>query len=215
MSSGAERGRDLHPSDPQYRAYVGPPSDYDLIGGLQFTLLFQAGLREHHRLLDIGCGSLRGGRLFIPYLLPGKYTGVEPNEWLVMDGIAGELGEAILEIKRPTFSTVDDFDLERLGRFDYVLAQSILSHAYADLTAKALAGVRACLDDDGVFFATFVEGKLSEGAGWCYPGCTHYSRDDIAALAKDAGLVVRHLDWPHPRQRWFAAARSEAPLARL
>src|SRR5689334_7701637 len=102
MSSDAERGRDRRPSDPHYRAYVGPPSDYDLIGGLQFTLLFQAGLREHHRLLDIGCGSLRGGRLFIPYLLPGRYTGVEPNEWLVRDGIASELGEAILEIKRPT-----------------------------------------------------------------------------------------------------------------
>jgi SAM-dependent methyltransferase len=214
-SSGAELGHDQRAGGPHYRAYVGPPRDYDRIGGLQFTLLFQAGLREHHRLLDLGCGSLRGGRLFIPYLLPGNYTGVEPNEWLVKDGIARELGEDILAVKRPTFSTIDDFDLEPLGRFDYVLAQSILSHSYPDLTAKALAGVRACLAEDGLLLATFLHGELSEGTGWCYPRCTSYGWDDIAALAGDAGLVVRHLDWPHPRQTWFAAARSEAPLRRF
>jgi hypothetical protein len=74
-----------------------------LIAAMTFNLLTTLGLRQHHSLLDVGCGSLRIGRLLIPYLNQGKYFGVEPNEWLVKEGIKRELGEALLQIKRPTF----------------------------------------------------------------------------------------------------------------
>lgn len=60
-----------------YRSYVGPADQYDLIGAAQFALLYALGLREYHRLLDIGCGSLRAGRMLISYLNSGGYTGVE------------------------------------------------------------------------------------------------------------------------------------------
>ena len=96
-------GLGLKPGDAHYRAYVGPPEDYDLIAAMTFNLLTTLGLRQHHSLLDIGCGSLRIGRLFIPYLNRGKYFGVEPNEWLVDEGIRRELGESLVQIKRPTF----------------------------------------------------------------------------------------------------------------
>ena len=94
-------GLGLKPGDPQYRAYVGPPEDYDLIAAMAFNLLTTLGLRQHHSLLDVGCGSLRIGRLLIPYLNRGKYFGVEPNEWLVDEGIRRELGETLVQIKRP------------------------------------------------------------------------------------------------------------------
>ena len=55
-----------------YREYVGTSETYDIGGAIQFNLLTTLGLREHHRLLDVGCGSLRAGRLFIPYLLKGS-----------------------------------------------------------------------------------------------------------------------------------------------
>src|SRR5438309_10445538 len=96
-------GVGLKPGDAHYRAYVGPPEDYDLIAAIAFNLLTTQGLRQHHTLLDVGCGSLRIGRWLIPYLNRGKYLGFEPNEWLVEQGIKRELGEALLEIKRPTF----------------------------------------------------------------------------------------------------------------
>src|SRR5207302_381599 len=55
-------GLGLKPGDPHYRAYVGPPEDYDLIAAMTFNLLTTLCLRQHHSLLDIGCGSLRIGR---------------------------------------------------------------------------------------------------------------------------------------------------------
>jgi len=85
LTTGAGIG--LKPGDQHYRAYVGPSQDYDLISAMVFNLLTSVGLRQHHRVLDIGCGSLRVGRLLIAYLNQGNYFGVEPNEWLVSDGI--------------------------------------------------------------------------------------------------------------------------------
>jgi SAM-dependent methyltransferase len=47
------------------------------IGEMQFAYLRRHGLRPGHTMLEIGCGNLRAGRLFIEYLDEGHYTGVE------------------------------------------------------------------------------------------------------------------------------------------
>src|SRR3954467_13429549 len=94
-----ELGLGLKPGDQHYRAYVGPPEDYDLIAAMTFNLLTTLGLRQHHSLLAGRCGSLRIGRLLIPYLNRGKYFGVEPNDGLVEEGIRRELGDDHRRIK--------------------------------------------------------------------------------------------------------------------
>ncbi|GAH82205.1 unnamed protein product, partial [marine sediment metagenome] len=86
-----------------YRAAVGPPDKYDIIGALQFRIMVAEGLRDSHTLLDIGCGSLRGGRLFLVYLRPSRYFGIEPQHHLVYDGIQAEIGESIWAVKKPEF----------------------------------------------------------------------------------------------------------------
>jgi SAM-dependent methyltransferase len=212
-------GRGLQPGSRHYRAFVGPPEDYDLLAALQFNLLTSLGLREHHHLLDIGCGSLRAGRLFIPYLLPGRYYGIEPESWLVEEGIARELGRDLVAIKRPTFSTESDFALSRFGRsFDFLLAQSIFSHAPASAIRRCLAEARRVMHSASVFAATFVEGKEDHaGTRWAYQGdavtwtkewerrgSVRYTFPFLCELAAEAGLVCRRLSWPHPRQRWIA-----------
>jgi hypothetical protein len=58
-------GRGLQPGDAHYRAFVGLPDGNDLAAGFSSTCSGLE-LREDHSLLDIGCGSLRAGRLFIP-----------------------------------------------------------------------------------------------------------------------------------------------------
>ena len=42
---------------------------WDEMGAKQFELLKRNGLEPHHSLLDIGCGTLRGGAAFHP--IPG------------------------------------------------------------------------------------------------------------------------------------------------
>src|SRR5688572_18419377 len=110
MSRTDDFGRSLPIGSHHYRAYVGPPGKYDLVAAMQFNLLTHLGLREFHYLLDVGCGSLRAGRLFIPYLLPGHYYGIEPQAWLIEEGIQNELGRDILQIKQPNFSNDSNFN---------------------------------------------------------------------------------------------------------
>jgi len=199
---------------PRYRSWVGPPHKYDRIGAMQFNLLTTIGLREHHFLLDVGCGSLRGGRLFIPYLLPGRYFGIEPEAWLVDEGIENELGRDVLRVKKPTFSDVSDFRLTVFDRdFDFVLAQSIFTHASAAQIKACLAEAKKVLKPDGVMPATFFEGKKNyEGDDWVYPGGTRYRLDYLTSLAEDAGLDLAPLDWSHPnKQKWVLISQPEHP----
>jgi SAM-dependent methyltransferase len=208
-------GLGLKPGDPQYRAYVGPPEDYDLIAAMAFNLLTTLGLRQQHSLLDVGCGSLRIGRLLIPYLNRGKYFGVEPNEWLVEEGIKRELGKSLVEIKRPTFFFTDSPDAiaEAKIAFDFALAQSIFSHSGLDLIKSWLSAISRSLAQDGVLVATFLIGEEdSAKKGWIYPECVNYRPATLERTAEDVNLRFEILDWKHPRQTWalFAAAKFDS-----
>jgi len=198
-------GLGLKPGDPQYRAYVGPPEDYDLIAAMTFNLLTTLGLRQHHSLLDIGCGSLRIGRLLIPYLNRGKYFGVEPNEWLVDEGIRRELGQSLVEIKRPTFFFTDSpANIAKAETaFNFAVAQSIFSHCGLDLIKGWLSAISRSLAQDGVLVATFLIGEEdSPQMGWIYPDCVNYRPATLERAAKDVNLRFEILDWKHPRQMW-------------
>ena len=208
-------GVGLKPGDAHYRAYVGPPEDYDLIAAMTFNLLTTLGLRQQHLLLDVGCGSLRIGRLLIPYLNRGKYFGVEPNKWLVEEGIKRELGEALLEIKRPTFffSGSPEAITQAKVLFHFAVAQSIFSHCGLDLIKEWLSAISRSLAEDGALLATFLAGEEdSPTKGWVYPECVNYRPATMRQAAADAGLRFELLDWKHPRQTWalFAAPKFDS-----
>lgn len=212
--------KSLRPASEHYTAYVGPPEQYDYMGATQFALLFLLGLREQHRVLDFGCGSLRAGRLLIPYLNPGNYFGVEPNAWLVEDGIKHQLG-GLERIKRPTFSASDGFDADVFGvSFDFIVAQSIFSHSGPQLTAKALASFARVLEPSGLCAVTFIEGDEDTPEGWFYTGLTNrgtvrYRPALIERLASEAGLSASRIPWKHPRQIWWLLGRELPPSAEL
>jgi len=208
-------GFGLKPGDPHYRRYVGPPEDYDLIAAMTFNLLTTLGLRQHHSLLDVGCGSLRIGRLLIPYLNRGKYFGIEPHEWLVEEGIKRELGEALLQIKRPTlfFSDVPEVVAQAKISFDFALAQSIFTHCALDMIKGWLSAISRSLAEGGALVATFLPGEEdSPTKGWFYPGCVRYRPATMRRAAAEAGLRFELLDWRHPRQTWalFAAPKFDS-----
>jgi SAM-dependent methyltransferase len=194
-----------------YRAYVGPAEDYDRIAAITFNLLTTLGLRGRHTLLDVGCGSLRIGRLLIPYLDVGKYTGIEPHARLLREGIEGELGQDILEVKAPRFY-IDDTakELPFAMRYHYVLAQSIFSHTGLPLLRGWLAELSRRLYPEGVLAATYCPGPEDyPGDDWVYPGTVTYRPETLAACAQEAGLGFHRLGWPHPRQEWVLFTGSQ------
>ena len=194
----------LKPGDAHYRAYVGPPRDYDLITAMVFNLLTCAGVRQEHRVLDIGCGSLRVGRVLIPYLAAGNYFGIEPNKWLVKDGIENEVGKDLIKIKQPTFSFKPSMtDFKSSLELDFAFAQSIFSHCGLDLIENWLRELHPHLKEEGALFATFLVGAEDfTGDGWVYPDCVEFKYETMSALAESCGYGLQVLDWPHPRQAW-------------
>ncbi len=208
--SDSNLGQDLPAGSKHYRAYVEPPQNYDKVSSMQFNLLIQLDLRETHSILDIGCGSLRAGRLFIPYLLPKKYFGIEPEKWLIDDGIKNELGQDIIEIKKPTFSYDDNFNFEEFNeKFDYIIAQSIFSHASETAIRKCAIEAKKVLKPKGIFVATFYEGdKNHTGTKWTYPGNVYYTFEKIKEIFEDANLTCKRLDWIGS-QKWILIVNPE------
>ena len=198
----------------KYRAMVGPPGMFDIIGAQQFNVMIANGLREEHRLLDVGCGCLRGGRLFITYLKHGKYVGVEPNKELLNYGIDSELGRCVCKIKMPIFYTRDDFTLARMPAFkyhDFVLAQSILSHAGEDLLATIFGEAHLALVPGGKFIGTFFEGEQNQKQGWLGTDVAKYDRVYLKGISDIVGFTsFKILPVVHPMgQLWFAAQKGK------
>jgi cyclopropane fatty-acyl-phospholipid synthase-like methyltransferase len=221
LETEIRQSKTLKPGQEHYRAYVGPPGQYDFMGATQFSLLFHLGLREEHTLLDVGCGSMRCGRYAIQYLLPDRYHGIEPNTWLWQSAFEKEIGSDLIDLKRPVFSTNADFEFGHfLTSFDFIVAQSIFSHTGRDLLTKALGSAAKTLEDKGQFLFTVLDettphfdhlADLSTKSGWIYPKCVVIRRSEIEAMCEQAGLHVQALPWFHPRQRWYRAV-SDADL---
>ena len=196
----------------EHRAYVGPPEYYDIIGGLQLVVLMNVGLREHHKVLDVGCGSLRGGRFIMQYLLPGNYYGIEPNKWLVEAAIDNEIGQDMIDLKRPHFSANKHMELDEWGvQFDYIMAQSIITHAPLAMVRQLMQAVYQVLSPEGTFIATVFEGdednQLTE---WSYPAGVKWTSETIIELAIAAGLSVATLPFEHPAgQLWLAMEKDK------
>lgn len=205
----------MKPGDPHYRAYIGDPRNYDLIAATTFNLLTTLGLREHHAVLDVGCGSLRNGRLLLPYLLPDRYTGIEPNEWLVREGVKHETGEDIIRLKGAQFSfRADARELSPEDRYDFILLQSIFSHCGEDLITGWLDELAPHLSESGSLIVTWFQAQQNSGeSGWLYPGLVRYTEDRFKELVANAGLIYQPLHWPHPIQRWAMLTKSEENVA--
>lgn len=212
-----EEAKTLTAGSPEhYTSYVGPPAMYDFMGATQFRLLTTLGLRETHRLLDFGCGSLRAGRLLIPYLMPGNYYGVEPNAWLIAEAIKHEIGSDQVLLKKPSFSHNADFEVKHFNvTFDFIVAQSIFSHAGRDLITRTLKNFKEVLAPGGLIAATFGNVDTRPGAtefagsGWVYPGVVDYTPETVLSLVRNAGLIGALIPWFHPHnQRWYLMAHT-------
>lgn len=125
-------------------------------GQRQFDYLLGHGLQRDTRMLEIGCGNLRAGRLFIAHLEPGNYHGVDISPDILLaaqDTVSAlDLGE-----QRPYLSLVSDLRLDFLpaDAFDIVHAHSVFTHSPIEVIHECLAHVGRVMAPGGFFDFTF------------------------------------------------------------
>lgn len=179
------------------------------IGKLQFDFLIEKGLKPHHRLLDIGCGVLRGGAYFIEYLDDCNYAGIDGHK-PTLKLAERRLEELGLLDKHPRLILTSTFEFKKLRQtFDYALAQGVFCHI-GDIGIKlCLNNIVDVLEDSGVFYASFLEGDaetISRHKGFRLETHSYRNKNPYhqpLGFYKEClpeGLCLEYLgDWGHPR----------------
>jgi SAM-dependent methyltransferase len=165
------------------------------IGQMQFDYLIKHGLKPDMRMLEIGCGNLRAGRLFIDYLDSGNYYGtdISPDILLAAQRTVGEYG---LQRKLPYLSLVDDLKLGFLpdGHFNVVHAHSVFSHSPLSVIDECLSHVGRIMAPGGVFDFTFDRTQGAEHQ--VLREDFYYRTETLIDLARGHGLEAQYMaDW--------------------
>ncbi|MGH4034379.1 class I SAM-dependent methyltransferase [Actinomycetota bacterium Odt1-20B] len=183
----------------------GPSVDrWTWIGKMQFDYLVEHGLRPEHRLLEIGCGNLRAGRLFIDHLEAGHYHGIDISPDILLAAQRTLVSQG-LRAKTPYLTLVDNltFDFLPDAHFDVVHAHSVFSHSPLHVIEECFAHVGRVLAPGGHFDFTFdrTEGKEHQVLREDF----YYRTQTLVELAAQYGLSARFMaDWedkPHGQSK--------------
>jgi SAM-dependent methyltransferase len=132
-------------------ARVGPAHLWEMKRAFQVEFLRRMGLERRQRLLDLGCGTLRGGLPLIEYLDAGHYTGIDVRAE-VLDEARSELAEAGLAHKAPVLLHARALgELELATRFDVIWSFSVLIHLDDAALEQAFAFAARHLAPHGSF----------------------------------------------------------------
>jgi SAM-dependent methyltransferase len=194
---------------------VGSPTreEWLRLGQVQFGYLRDHGLRPDDHMLEIGCGNLRAGRLFIDYLEPGHYYGIDisPDILLAAQRTLAEFG---LQAKMPHLTLVNDLSFAFLppSRFTVVHAHSVFSHSPWQVIEQCLANVARVMAPGAFFDFTF---DRTEGAEHhVLREDFYYRAETLLGLARHQGLTARLMaDWDalgHPQAKIRATRPAEA-----
>lgn len=193
IATGVKRG--------MHRELIG--GMWDEVGEWQFNLLNSEGLRPHHRLLDVGCGSFRGGVRFVEFLDAGNYFGFDLSRQLIEAGYAREIEAGGLAGKLPkqNLCVTGDFSCEVFGGgFDYAIAVSVFTHLPLNHWRVALERLAPQMKPGGLFYATyfpcpedaaFAQDISHEGAGVV----SHATSDPYHCRVFDVVHLARGLPW--------------------
>jgi SAM-dependent methyltransferase len=194
-----------------HRDFVG--GMWERLGRLQFEYLCARGLQPGDRILDVGCGALRGGIHFIRYLDPGCYYGIDMNASLLAAGRDAELSRAGLTDRNPHLLLNERFEFDRFGvTFPWALAQSVFTHLPVNSIERCLVNMAAVLEPGGRFYATYFEAPSPhhideiEHAGGAVTFSDanpfHYHFSVFGYLVRDLPLSVSNIGpWNHPRSQ--------------
>lgn len=203
----------------KHRQCVGHPAVWEEQSKLQLDLCKKYGLLPTSKLLDFGCGCLRGGIKLMDFLDRGNYFGIDVNRGLLKAGLEYEVPKANLQEKLilENFLITNSFELEYFNtEFDMIIAQSVFTHLplnHLDFFSKKACGV---LRGSGKILLSFwfiqehediTKEKIFEFENFATTtsyifDSFHYKFSQIKKLLKDL-WVVTLLDDYHPRKQQF------------
>ena len=142
---------------------VGPANMWKMKRDFQIKFLKSMNLQPENYLLDIGCGTLRGGIPVISYLDKGHYFGIDIRE-TALDEARNELHDSGLENRIPTLLLSKDISQLKIDqKFNFIWAFSVLFHLNDQILNHTLDFVSKHLSDNGVFYANVSIGNSQEG----------------------------------------------------
>lgn len=193
----------------------------DIVGGrweetaiAQMASLRAEGLEPWHRLLDIGCGSLRLGHMAVPWLEPGRYWGTDASAALMRRGWEVEL-TAEAQARLPLSQLVEDADFAFPGvpaEIDYALAWGVFTHLPPGALPPALAHARSAFPMLQALLITLFLAPEGAGSHRQNDGVvTHPNRPpwhripaEVEAEAQAAGFTLTWRDRRLPRGQALA-----------
>jgi SAM-dependent methyltransferase len=159
----------FRPGAPERRhGRAGAPHLWRMQRAFQIDFLQRVGLAKQHQLLDLGCGTLRGGLPLIAYLSAGNYTGIDVRAEVIEEALR-ELEEAGLEERYPRISHVASLSgLDLHASYDFIWAFGVLMHLEDPDLETTLAFAARHLRADGRFYANvhLGDGRLGAWAGF-------------------------------------------------
>lgn len=201
-----------------YKSWVG--GNWDQFGKLYLNFLISQGLNSQHKVLDVGCGCLRGGVKLIQFLNKNNYYGQDINEYLVRMGLEKEVPKYQISDKicKENFCISNDFTLffQNEVKFDIGISQSVFTHLPLNHLYLCLLNIKDYFKIGAKFFVTFWiisdEKEINNEYIWDGIKTTHindpyhYKKSQIESVAKDS-LISEFWDyfyigeWGHPRHQ--------------
>ena len=175
--------------------------EWETYGNIQRDFLIAQGLRPHHRLLDVGCGTGRLARVVVRGLHAGNYVGLDISS----EALAHARQLSQIEgwaSKNPLFDLldVDDIYLSLCDRpaFDFAWAFSVFIHLPSEIVESMISLVNLHLAPRGKFFFSYVPTKLPDNTRTGLKQFKH----PLSFYEKLAGTFFSLVEVPWPgRQR--------------
>ena len=201
-----------------WRRRAGNVFMYDTLGVSQLSLMtLFFGLRETHKLLEIGSGPMRAGRFFIMYLNEGNYFGVEPNTQSTELGLKHEVGDELCGLRQPKIVDRSDYCFHELGEeFDYALSYSVITHCPPKDVSKIFTNLSKCFHENSIFLGTadFTDDEevIVDEDNWTVLPTNRYSFERIENEASRVGMKVQRFG--RVFQEWFCVYYEGNEIAR-
>ncbi|HEX6462841.1 MAG TPA: ATP-binding cassette domain-containing protein [Vicinamibacterales bacterium] len=180
-------------------------------GEWQLQFLRRQGLEPRDFVLDVGCGSLAGARVMLPFMDEHRYWGYEKDRRLFEAGVAIELVRAKVRPEHGHLIVNDWFDLsESPHLFRFAIANGFWSRLPFNAIARCVVSVLRKLEPGGRFYATWFDNPdpsnfdpiVHPQGATTYPDMEpyHYSFEVLAPMMRALGADVSRVnDGTHPR----------------